>query len=67
MIARPSWAAISNLLVGLIVPIPIREPIEPLQISLMSRAGHPLTPAAEALANAIRRRAVGLVRGNNQN
>ncbi|MCB1337833.1 MAG: LysR family transcriptional regulator [Maritimibacter sp.] len=50
-----------------IVPIPIREPIEPLQISLMSRAGHPLTPAAEALANAIRRRAVGLVRGNNQN
>lgn len=50
-----------------IAPIPIREHIDPLQISLMSRAGHPLTPAAEALANAIRRRAVGLTTGHNQN
>ena len=42
--------------------IPIREKIDPLQISLMLRAGHPLTPAAEALANCIRRRAVTLTR-----
>ena len=38
-----------------ISPIPIREPIAPLQISLMTRAGHPLTPAADALAMCIRR------------
>ena len=45
-----------------IVSIPIREKIDPLQISLMVRAGHPLTPAAEALANCIRRRATTLKR-----
>jgi len=39
-----------------ISPIPIRERIEPLKISLMTRAGHPLTPAADALAMCIRRR-----------
>jgi len=39
-----------------ILPIPIRESIEPLKISLMTRAGYPLTPAADALAMCIRRR-----------
>jgi LysR family transcriptional regulator, regulator of abg operon len=39
-----------------IAPIPIREKIDPLRISLMTRTGHPLTPAADALANCIRRR-----------
>ncbi len=39
-----------------IAPIPIRERIDPLRIALMTRAGHPLTPAADALANCIRRR-----------
>ena len=43
-----------------IAPIPIREPIEPLRISLMTRAGHPLTPAADALAMCIRRRVTSL-------
>jgi LysR family transcriptional regulator of abg operon len=39
-----------------IAPIPISETIAPLRISLMTRAGHPLTPAADALAMCIRRR-----------
>jgi len=39
-----------------IAPIPIREKIAPLKISLITRAGHPLTPAADALAMCIRRR-----------
>lgn len=43
-----------------IAPIPIRETIAPLHISLLTRAGHPLTPAADALANCIRRRVVSL-------
>lgn len=43
-----------------ITAIPIRERIEPLQISLMLRAGHPLTPAGEALADCVRRRATTL-------
>lgn len=43
-----------------IAPIPIREKIAPLNISLMTRAGHPLTPAADALAMCIRRRAASL-------
>lgn len=43
-----------------IAPIPIREEIAPLRISLMSRAGHPLTPAADALAMCIRRRVTSL-------
>ncbi len=38
-----------------IAPIPIREEIPPLRISLMTRAGHPLTPAADKLAMCIRR------------
>lgn len=37
-----------------IAPIPIVEEIPSLRISLMTRAGHPLTPAAEALAMCIR-------------
>lgn len=45
-----------------IAPIPVRERIEPLKISLMTRAGHPLTPAADALANCIRRRASSITR-----
>ena len=45
-----------------IAAIPIREKIDPLRISLMLRAGHPLTPAGEALANCIRRRAGTLAR-----
>jgi len=40
-----------------IAPIPIRETIAPVRISMMTRAGHPLTPAADALAMCIRRRA----------
>lgn len=43
-----------------IAPIPIRERIDPLTISLMTRAGHPLTPAADALAMCIRRRVSSL-------
>lgn len=43
-----------------IAPIPIRERIDPLKIALMTRAGHPLTPAADALANCIRRRAASM-------
>lgn len=39
-----------------ICPIPIREEIKPVQIALMTRAGHPLTPAADALVNCVRRR-----------
>ena len=34
--------------------IPLRETIAPLRISLMTRAGHPLTPAAEELVNCVR-------------
>lgn len=36
--------------------IQIEETLDPLEISLMSRSGHPLTPMAEELANAVRRR-----------
>lgn len=43
-----------------IAPIPIRETIAPLRISLMTRAGHPLTPAADALAMCIRRRVASM-------
>ncbi|WP_370207563.1 LysR family transcriptional regulator [Pararhodobacter marinus] len=43
-----------------IARIPIRETIEPLRISMMTRAGHPLTPAADALAMCIRRRVTSL-------
>jgi LysR family transcriptional regulator of abg operon len=41
-------------------PIAIKEVITPLKISLMTRAGHPLTPAADALANCIRRRVTSM-------
>lgn len=43
-----------------IAPIPICETIAPLRISLMTRAGHPLTPAADALAMCIRRRVASM-------
>lgn len=43
-----------------IAPIPIREKFDPLKLSLMTRAGHPLTPAADALAMCIRRRVSSL-------
>lgn len=43
-----------------IAPIAIREEIAPLKISLMTRAGHPLTPAADALAMCIRRRVTSM-------
>lgn len=43
-----------------IAPIPIRETIAPLRISLMTRAGYPLTPAADALAMCIRRRVASM-------
>lgn len=43
-----------------IAAIPIRETIAPLRISLMTRAGHPLTPAADALAMCIRRRVTSM-------
>lgn len=39
-----------------ITAIPIKEDIAPLEIGLMTRASHPLTPAADALAQCIRRR-----------
>jgi len=37
-----------------IAQIPLQETIAPLQIAMMTRAGHPLTPAAEELANSVR-------------
>lgn len=37
--------------------IPVREQIDPVPITLMTRTGHQLTPAADALANCVRRRA----------
>lgn len=43
-----------------IVRIPVRETIDSLDMALMTRSGHPLTPAADALANAVRRRAAAL-------
>ena len=43
-----------------IARVPIREKIEPLKIALMTRAGHPLTPAADALAMCIRRRVTSM-------
>jgi LysR family transcriptional regulator, regulator of abg operon len=42
--------------------IPVREVIEPLQIALMTRSGHPLTPAADVLVNCIRRRTTSMNR-----
>lgn len=38
-----------------IAPIPIIEKIPPLSFALMTRASHPLTPAADVLATCIRR------------
>jgi len=43
-----------------IARVPISEQIEPLKIALMTRAGHPLTPAADALAMCIRRRVASM-------
>ena len=43
-----------------ITRVPIAEKIAPLSIALMTRAGHPLTPAADALAICIRRRVASM-------
>lgn len=43
-----------------IATIPIREQIPSLSISLMTRAAHPLTPAASELASCIRRRVTSM-------
>lgn len=45
-----------------LVRVPIRESIPPFVISMLSRAGVPLTPAAEEMANCIRRRANTILR-----
>lgn len=45
-----------------ITQIPIRETIRSLDIALMTRAAVPLTPAADALANAVRRRVESMKR-----
>lgn len=39
-----------------IVRIDVQDTFDLIEISLMTRSGHPLTPMADALANAIRRR-----------
>lgn len=49
-----------------VVQISIAETLEPLEISLMTRSAHPLTPMAEKLANAVRKRAVTLRHSNDQ-
>ncbi len=36
--------------------VKLREEIDPVQIAIMTRTGHPLTPAADALVNCVRRR-----------
>jgi DNA-binding transcriptional LysR family regulator len=46
--------------------IQIEEPLDPLEISLMTRSGHPLTPMAEELMNALRRRVATLNHEYNQ-
>lgn len=45
--------------------IQIEEELDPLEISMMTRSGHPLTPMGEELANAIRRRATTLKHSHN--
>ncbi|MEL7345214.1 MAG: LysR substrate-binding domain-containing protein [Pseudomonadota bacterium] len=46
--------------------IPLTQTLEPFQISLMSRSGHPLTPLAEKLANNVRRQGAYLCKTYNQ-
>lgn len=46
--------------------IQIEETLDPLEISLMTRSGHPLTPMAEELVNALRRRVATLNHEYNQ-
>lgn len=46
--------------------IAIREKIAPVQIAMMTRKGHQLTPAADTLVNSVRRRATMLRREHNQ-
>lgn len=46
--------------------IQIEETLDPLEISLMTRSGHPLTPMAEELMNALRRRVATLNHAYNQ-
>ncbi len=45
-----------------IVRVPIAETVDPLQISLITRAQHPLTPAARELVNCIERSVVSATR-----
>lgn len=45
-----------------IVRVPVEETLAPIQISLMTRADHPLTPAAQALVNCIERSVVTATR-----
>jgi len=46
--------------------IAIREKIEPVHISIITRKGHQMTPAADALVNCVRRRATMLRMEHNQ-
>jgi LysR family transcriptional regulator of abg operon len=46
--------------------IQIEDTLDPVEISLMTRSGHPLTPMAEELANAVRRRVTALNHAYNQ-
>lgn len=46
--------------------IQIEETLDPLEISMMTRSGHPLTPMAEELVNALRRRVATLNHEYNQ-
>lgn len=46
--------------------IAIREKIAPIQIAMITRKGHQLTPAADALANCVRRRSTMLRKEHNQ-
>ena len=45
--------------------VAIKENLKPLEISMMTRSSHPLTPMCEELANAVRRRASTLRRSQN--
>lgn len=46
--------------------IAVREKIEPVQIAILTRRSHQLTPAADALVNCVRRRATMLRKTHNQ-
>lgn len=46
-----------------IMSIPEADPIAPLPRSIMTREGPPLTPATDALASCVRKRAVSMMHG----